>query len=103
MRQITISLTADEALMIVKALGTYQNRIGQHANWAERKRIPLLEQQAAEAESEQDLNIIHSKIEWTRCYIASSIEMGVECNRLKERIKQEAGIADQKPKERYGD
>ena len=31
-----------EALLIVTALGTYQNRVGQHTSWDQRKRLTTL-------------------------------------------------------------
>lgn len=96
MKQVTLTLTAKEALMVVTALGTYQNRIGQHCSWSERKRIPTLQQQAQDEESKTDINDIQAKIEKERRYIARCIADGKECNRLKERIKQEAEITDEK-------
>lgn len=96
MKEVTLTLTANEALMVVTALGTYQNRIGQHSSWSERKRIPTLQQKAQEAESETDINDIQAKIEKERRYIARCIADGHECNRLKDRIKQEAEINDEK-------
>ena len=101
MKQISITLTADEALMVVTALGTYQNRIGQHSSWAERKRIPTLQRLASEAESEAKINEIQAKIEKEHRYIAACIEDGKECNALKERIKQMAEISDER-KRHYG-
>jgi len=96
MKQVTLTLTAKEALMVVTALGTYQNRIGQRSSWSERKRIPTLQQQAQEEEGKTDINDIQAKIEKERRYIARCIADGQECNRLKERIKQEAEITDEK-------
>lgn len=96
MKQIRISFTAEEALMVVTALGTYQNRIGQHSSWSERKRIPTLRRLASEAESETELNSIHAKMEKEQGYISRCIAQGKECNELKERVKQLAGITDER-------
>lgn len=96
MNETRIYLTAEEALMVVTALGTYQNRIGQHSSWAERKRMVTLRRLAEEAESETELNEIHSKIEREQRYIDRCIHDGKECNALKERIKEMAGITDER-------
>ena len=94
--QVTITLTDQEVLMVVTALGTYQNRIGQHASWAERKRIPTLQRLAQEASNETDINAIQQKIEREQRYIDRCINDGKACEILKNRIKQEAGITDEK-------
>ena len=96
MNETNIHLTADEALMVVTALGTYQNRIGQHASWSQRKRMPHLQRLAEEAETETELNDIHSKMEREQRYFDRCVQDGKECNALKERIKQMAGITDEK-------
>lgn len=93
---LSIKVTADEALMIVTALGTYQNRIGQHSSWAERKRIPLLEQQLTDETDEEQRGILQKKLKWTQRYIAKSIADGERCNLLKDRIKADTGITDEK-------
>lgn len=94
--QVTITLTDQEALMVVTALGTYQNRIGQHTSWTERKRIPTLQRLAQDAETETDINAIQQKLEREQRYIARCINNGKLCNELKERIKREAGITNQR-------
>ena len=96
MNETRIYLTAEEALMVVTALGTYQNRIGQHSSWSERKRMPTLQRLAKEAETETELNEIHAKIEREQRYIDRCIQDGKECNALKERIKEMAGITDER-------
>lgn len=100
---VNLQLSRDEALKIVTALGTYQNRIGQHASWAGRKRIPTLDQQAKETTDAEELKIIADKRAWTERYIATSIADGVKCNELKERIKQAAGISDDEKQEKTRD
>lgn len=95
-QQVTLTLTADEALMVVTALGTYQNRIGQHVSWSQRKRMPTLQRLAEEAETETELNEIHCKMEREERYHARCIQDGKECNALKERIKQQAEINEER-------
>lgn len=96
MEQTRIMLQPDEALMIVTALGTLQNRLGQHASWTERKRLPHLEQQMADCGNEQETATLRRKYERAQRHLNKSIADGKRCNELKERIKQTAGITDER-------
>ena len=100
---VNLTLSQNEALMIITALGTYQNRVGQHARWAERKRIPTLNRMATEAAGTGGVEIIYKKKEWTQRYIETAIADGHKCNELKERIKQAAGITDAEKQEKVRD
>jgi len=96
MKQINITLTADEALMLVTALGTYQNRLGQHAKWCGLKRLPVLRQKASESEIEAEIRNSRQQVEREERYIERCIADGVKANDLKERVKLAAGITTER-------
>lgn len=91
---VTLNLSVDEVLTIVTALGTYQNRIGQHASWTQRKRIPTLREQLGGAKTDDDRKAILKSLDRQAKYIAKMIAIGAKCHELKERIKEAAGITD---------
>ena len=92
MEQTRIMLQPDEALMIVTALGTLQNRLGQHASWTERKRLPQLERQMADCSNEEETATLRRKYEWAQRHLNKSVADG----KRKERIKQTVGITDER-------
>jgi hypothetical protein len=96
MEQTRIMLQPDEALMIVRGLGTLQNRLGHHASWTERKRLPHLEQLLADSSNEEEAAMLHSKYERAQRHLNKLIADGKRCNELKERIKQTVGITGER-------
>lgn len=100
---VNLQLSRQEALKIVTAIGTHQNRVGQKARWAERKRIPSLDQEAKETTDEGGLQIIANKKAWTLRYIETAYAEVEKCNELRERIKQAVGIADGEKQQKIRD
>ena len=93
---VTLQLSHDEALQIIVALGTFQNRIGQHSSWAQRKRIPKLEEELKTLpEGSEEHKKAAKQLEWSHKYIRTCIADGRKCYELKERIKVAAGIEDE--------
>jgi hypothetical protein len=48
MQGITITLTDEQVLTVVTALGVLKDRIGQKASWNQRKRMPTLRSRLAD-------------------------------------------------------
>lgn len=88
-----------EALLIVTALGMCQNRLGQHASWDERKRMRTLRTRQADAVTISDVEeqnaLLHAMSNCKR-RIQNTKERVLEVSALRERIKQAAGITDER-------
>ena len=88
-----------EALLIVTALGTYQNRVGQHTSWDERKRMRTLRARLADAvvinDAEESGQLLRAMSK-TKRRIQRGIALGLEISTLRERVKAETGITDEK-------
>jgi len=88
-----------EALLIVTALGTYQNRVGQHTSWDQRKRLTTLRGRLADCViigDEDEAKGIHKALAKTHRRIERGINLGLEISALRERVKAETGITDEK-------
>ena len=88
-----------EALLIVTALGTYQNRVGQHTSWDQRKRLGTLRGRLADCViigDEDEAKGIHKALAKTHRRIERGIALGEEISALRERLKADTGITDEK-------
>ena len=88
-----------EALLIVTALGVYQNRIGQNSSWLQRKRLPTLRSRLADAitiNDEAEANTLRHILCKTARRIEVRINLGREISNLRERIKLITDITDEK-------
>ena len=88
-----------EALLIVKALGTYQNRVGQHARWNERNRQRTLRERLANCViigDEEEAKEVRNAMANTKRRIERCINLGLEISTLRERLKADANITDEK-------
>lgn len=93
-----------EALLIVTALGTYQNRVGQHTSWDQRKRLTTLRGRLADCVAigdDEEAKAVRKALAKTKRRIERGINIGLEVSTLRERLKADAGITDEKinPKE----
>ena len=88
-----------EVLLIVTALGTYQNRVGQHASWNQCKRLRTLKGRLADCViigDEEEANGINKALVKTHRRIERGIALGKDISALRERVKAETGITDEK-------
>ena len=88
-----------EALLIVTALGTYQNRVGQHTSWDQRKRQPTLRARLADCVTigdEDEAKAVRKALTKTKRRIERGIALGEEISTLRERVKADTGITDEK-------
>jgi hypothetical protein len=95
-----------EALLIVTALGVYQNRVGQHTSWDERKRQPTLRARLADCVTigdDEEAKAVRKALTKTKRRIERGINLGFEVSTLRERVKAETGITDQEVRWRRDD
>ena len=88
-----------EALLIVTALGVWQNRVGQHTSWDERKRLPTLRARFADCVTigdDEEAKAVRRAITKTKRRIERGINLGLEISALRERLKADTGITDEK-------
>ena len=97
-----------EALLIVSALGKYQNRVGQKARWFQRKRLTTLRSQLADLivigeladniviGADDEVKALHKVIHKTIRRADRLISLGVEVSTLRERVKADTGITDER-------
>ena len=88
-----------EALLIVTALGVYQNRVGQHASWGQRKRLPTLRARLADCVTigdDEEAKAVRKELTKAQRYIERRIALGEEVSWLRERLKADAGIMGEK-------
>jgi hypothetical protein len=88
-----------EALLIVTALGTYQNRVGQHTSWDQRKRQPTLRARLADCVTigdDEEAKAVRKALAKTKRRIERGMNLGLEISALRERVKAETGINDEK-------
>jgi hypothetical protein len=88
-----------EALLIVTALGTYQNRVGQHTSWDQRKRLTTLRSRLADCVTigdDDEASGVRRALSKTKRRIERGINLGLEISTLRERVKAETGITDEK-------
>lgn len=100
MQPVTITLTPEEALLVVTALGCYQNRVGQQARHDETRRLPdlIARRDAAERDGERDG--YNAAIDRVRTYVSHCVASGKTACELKDRIKSLAGITDERRHQR---
>ena len=94
-----LNVNEREALLIVSALGVFQNRQRQKMSWDIRKRKPVLRSQLADCVLVADfesadkirkaMKKIQGKVERNNCMIK-------ELNELRMRLKAEANIVDER-------
>jgi hypothetical protein len=95
-----------EALLIVTALGVYQNRVGQHASWDQRKRLVTLRGRLADCVTigdDEEAKAVRKALAKTKRRIERGINLGLEVSTLRERVKAETGITDQEVRWRRDD
>ena len=88
-----------EALLIVAALGTYLNRVGQHTSWYQRKRLVTLRGRLADCMiigDDGETKAVRNSLDKTHRRIDQGIALGKEISALRERLKADAGITDEK-------
>ena len=88
-----------EALLIVAGLGTYQNRVGQHTSWEQRKRQQTLRSRIADCViigDDEEAKAVRKALANTKRRIERGINLGLEISELRERVKAETGITDEK-------
>lgn len=88
-----------EALLIVAALGTYQNHVGQHTSWDERKRQRTLRERLANCViigDEEEAKKLRKAMAKTKRRIERGINLGLEISTLRERLKADANITDER-------
>lgn len=94
-----IEMNEREALLIVTALGVYQNRVGQRTRWDQRKRMATLRQRLANCMiigEEEEAEDVRKAIANTKRRIERGMNLGLEISALRERAKAETGITDEK-------
>lgn len=94
---MNITLNEREALLIVSALGVFQNRAGQRASWVQRKRMRTLRSRLADAITigdDAETAALRKAIKKTESNAEKRTALGKEVSALRERIKAEAGITD---------
>ena len=88
-----------EALLIVSALGVFQNRVGQRTRWDQRKRLRTLTARYADnitiGDWEEAKAVLKARIN-TKRRIERGINLGLEISALRERVKADTGITDEK-------
>ena len=92
-----IYVTEREALLLVSALGVFQNRIGQNCSWMKRRRMETLRHRLADCIIIDDCLEAEALMEsMNKCQREQErfITIGQEANTLRKRIKQLAGITD---------
>ena len=95
-----------EALLIVTALGVYQNRVGQHTSWDQRKRQPTLRARLSDCvtiSDDEEAKEVRKALTKTKRRIERGINLGLEISALRERVKAETGITDQEVRWRRDD
>ena len=96
---MTIEINEREALLIVTALGTYQNRVGQHTSWDQCKRMNTVRSRLADAiviSDKEETEKLLRAMSNTKRRIAKGIALGEEICTLRQRLKDETGITNEK-------
>jgi len=90
--------TQEELLIIVTALGTLKNRVGQKSRWLQRKCMPTLRHRLADnitiGDDMEIADIRRAMARTTHC-IERRIKYGKAIGILQRRIKEQAGITDE--------
>ena len=99
LKDMELQVNEREALLIVTALGTYQNRVGQHTSWDQRKRLTTLRSRLADCVTigdDDEAAGVRRALSKTKRRIERGINLGLEISALRERVKAETGITDEK-------
>ena len=99
LKDMELQVNEREALLIVTALGTYQNRVGQHTSWDQRKRQPTLRARLADCVTigdDEEAKAVRKALAKTKRRIERGMNLGLEISTLRERVKAETGITDEK-------
>jgi hypothetical protein len=99
LKDMELQVNEREAMLIVTALGTYQNRVGQHTSWDQRKRQPTLRARLADCVTivdDEEAKAVRKALAKTKRRIERGINLGLEISALRERVKAETGITDEK-------
>jgi hypothetical protein len=99
LKDMELQVNEREALLIVTALGTYQNRVGQHTSWDQRKRQPTLRARLADCVTigdDEEAKAVRKALAKTKRRIERGMNLGLEISALRERVKAETGITDEK-------
>lgn len=73
--------------------------MGQHTSWDQRKRQPTLRARLADCVTigdDEEAKAVRKALAKTKRRIGRGINLGVEISTLRERVKEETGITDQK-------
>lgn len=92
---MNVQVNEREALLIVTALGVYQNRVGQHTNWKQRKRMPTLRARLADCVTvgdDDEAKVVRKEMEYTKKSIETRTNLGKEISELRERLKADTGV-----------
>jgi hypothetical protein len=98
-KTFNLSLTKDEMLMIVTALGTLKDRIGQKAGWLQRKRMPTLRGRLADCVTigdETEADGVRKAMRRATNEIEKRINAGEEIAGMMNSLKTKAEITDER-------
>ena len=96
---MNVQVNEREALLIVTALGVYQNRVGQHTSWKQRKRMPTLRARLADCVTvgdDDEAKVVRKEMEYTKKSIETRTNLGKEISTLRERLKADTGVTFEK-------
>lgn len=99
LKDMELQVNEREALLIVTALGMCQNRVGQHTSWDQRKRMATLRGRLADCVTigdDEESKAVRKALANTKRRIERGIALGKEISALRERLKAETGITDEK-------
>ena len=92
---MNVQVNEREALLIVTALGVYQNRLGQHTSCLQRKRMLTLRARLAYCViigDDDEVKAVRKNMEHTKKSIETRINLCKEISALRERLKSDTGV-----------
>jgi hypothetical protein len=98
MNEITITLSEEQVLTVITALGVLKDRIGQKASWNQRKRLPTLRSRLADCIAigdEAEADNLRKAITRVQKDTESRIERGKKIAELRDALKQIAGVTNE--------
>ncbi len=87
-----IKVNEKEYLLIVRALGVFQNRVGQHSRWNALRKSPRLSAQLSTCDDETARARLRKMLEKSEGYARSGAELVDEIGALRERLKEQAAL-----------
>lgn len=96
---MNVQVNEREALLIVTALGTYQNRVGQYTSWMQRKRMLTLRARMAYCViigDDDEVKAVRKNMDKTKKSIETRINLGKEISTLRERLKADTGVTSER-------